>query len=336
MDEFAGRHNIRDKDTLGANDLVGQWFGWQKAPLPGTHWIMETAPEVRSIVSKWLGGRVKGIGLGLPEWDHRLNLWRIAFVNGKENVGEVRVLDGKVVWSSDLNLAERRNGKPAEKPTGKGLNSIVFPVIPSRIILGDARDVLEEFPPDAVQLIFTSPPYFNAKPECFESLDYENYLQLLRDVFQRCHDILSEGRFIVVNTSPVLIKRPNRSTSSKRIPITFDVHSVLNDVGFEFIDDIVWQKPEGAGWNLGRGRRFAADRQPLQYKAVTVTENIIVYRKRTDRLIDWNIRNHPDPSALEASLIADDYEENKYLENSSSSSQNTSMCFPGRASREGN
>ena len=44
--------------------------------------------------------------------------------------------------------------------------------------------------------------------------------------------------------------------------------------------DIIWRKPEGAGWNLGRGRRFAADRQPLQYKPVTVTEYVLVYRKR--------------------------------------------------------
>ena len=46
----------------------------------------------------------------------------------------------------------------------------------------------------------------------------------------------------------------------------------------------------------------------MQYKPVTVTENVIVYRKRTDKLIDWNLRNHPDPAAVKASLIDDDYE----------------------------
>ena len=46
----------------------------------------------------------------------------------------------------------------------------------------------------------------------------------------------------------------------------------------------------------------------MQYKAVTVTENVIVYRKRTDKLIDWNLRNHPDPDAVQKSLIDDDYE----------------------------
>lgn len=36
------------------------------------------------------------------------------------------------------------------------------------------------------------------------------------------------------------------------------------------IDDIVWEKPDGAGGQ--RGKRFAADRNPLAYKPVPVTE----------------------------------------------------------------
>ena len=90
----------------------------------------------------------------------------------------------------------------------------------------------------------------------------------------------------------------------------------MDAIGFEFVDDIIWQKPEGAGWHLGRGRRFAADRQPLQYKPVTVTENVVVYRKRTPHLIDWNLRNHPDQAAVHASLIEDGYERTNILADS--------------------
>jgi DNA modification methylase len=74
------------------------------------------------------------------------------------------------------------------------------------------------------------------------------------------------------------------------------------------MEDIIWLKPEGAGWATGRGRRFAADRNPLQYKAVPVTEYILVYRKSTSKLIDWNIRNHPDRDIVNASKIEDNYE----------------------------
>jgi DNA modification methylase len=78
-------------------------------------------------------------------------------------------------------------------------------------------------------------------------------------------------------------------------------------LGFEFIDDIIWKKPEGAGWNTGRGRRFRADRNPLQYKPVPVTEYFMVYRKATRKLIDWNLRTHHDPALVEASHIEDPY-----------------------------
>ena len=272
---------------------------------------MTTAADVRGVVQDWLAGRLQGIGLGLPEYDDRLEVWRVALVpqqNGRDAVGEVRVAHGQVVFNTDLNLAAKRCEDTQEAPRVSTEKQIAFRPIPSQMVLGNAAEVLAEYPEGSVQLVFTSPPYFNAKPECHESEDYADYLALLRDVFSKCHNTLSEGRFLVVNTSPVLVRRPHRNASSRRIPIPFDLHRVLDEIGFEFVDDIIWEKPEGAGWHLGRGRRFAADRQPLQYKAVTVTEYVMVYRKRTDKLIDWNLRHHPDPGAVKASLIADDYE----------------------------
>ena len=271
----------------------------------------QSATSVRNTVQQWLDHKVDDIGIGLPEFDDRLALWRIPLVSQHdetEPVGEVRVRDGKVVFSTDLNLAKKR-GQSTKKPSrARTTTTISFPPIPSQIVLGDATDVLEDYPPESIQLIFTSPPYFSAKPEYHESENYADYLEMLRSVFMRCHRVLAEGRFLVVNTSPVLIRRPHRNASSRRIPITFDLHGILDELGFEFIDDIFWQKPEEAGWRLGRGSRFAADRQPLQYKPVIVTENIIVYRKRTNKLIDWNLRKHPDQDAIKNSLVEDGYE----------------------------
>ncbi len=275
--------------------------------------------------------RAEGVSIGLPEYDDRLNLWRVPLVplhNGSQSVGEIRVEKDQVVFSTDLRLAQQRCKNTKPKVAVKSTSNIAFAPIQSQIVLGDAADVLSEYPVNSIQLIFTSPPYFNAKPECHESEEYSDYLDLLRDVFTKCHRILSEGRFLVVNTSPVLIRRPNRNSSSRRIPITFDLHKVLDEIGYEFIDDIVWQKPDGAGWNIGRGRRFAADRQPLQYKPVTVTENITVYRKRTDRLLDWNLRNHPNQDAVKKSLIPDGYEKTNIWKIHPSNHKNHPAVFP--------
>jgi DNA modification methylase len=177
-----------------------------------------------------------------------------------------------------------------------------------QIIPGDAEHTLGSLPAGCVDLVFTSPPYFNARPEYSEFATYGDYLGKMRRVVDQCHRLLGEGRFLVVNSAPVLVARASRGASSTRLAIPFDLHRVISDAGFDFIDDIIWAKPEGAGWATSRGRRFAADRNAMQYKTVPVTEYVLVYRKQTERLIDWNIRNHPDQEAVKASKIADGYE----------------------------
>ncbi len=275
------------------------------------------------------------LSLGLPEWDDRQQVWRVALVsddNPSYPVGEIQVNAAGAIYRAPAPaiVAERLHqlGKSHQPRRHGGKSRITFPPIPNKAILGDCRSVLPEFPPDSVQLIFTSPPYFNAKPECAEYVDYPSYLEFLGEVFAACHSVLAEGRFLIVNVSPVLVRRTSRSTASKRLPIPFDLHPVLDRIGFEFIDDIIWRKPEGAGWHLGRGRRFAADRQPLQYKPVTVTENVLVYRKKTDRLIDWNLRNHPHPAAVENSLILGEYDKTNVWDITPSNHKAHPAVFP--------
>ena len=274
---------------------------------------------VRNIVTSWIIDNMSEISdfveCGLPEYDDRLKVWRVTIkpIYGMATLGEIQVDKEitKVVDFTNIQLIVDRLQKETKNKKTSNLNrkNVFIPApIPNKVILGDSIKVLEDFPPDTAQLIVTSPPYYNAKTEYSEYVDYQEYLDFLRKVFIRCHHVLSEGRFIVINVSPVLIKRTSRNSSSKRIPIPFDIHRILDSIGFDFIDDIIWEKPEGAGWNLGRGRRFKADRQPLQYKPVTVTEYVLVYRKRTDKLIDWNIRNHYDRDLVEASKITGDYD----------------------------
>ena len=298
-----------------------------KAGITAKNWIADNLKEFNEILT-----------IGLPEYDDRLNVWRIPLRiknSSNELLGEIKVdLDLTTIREhTDKDLIINRIKKSdfvmAMEGRKKPSRSIFFPTpVPNKIILGDSIKVLEEFPKDAVQLIFTSPPYFNAKPEYSEYLDYQEYLDFLRKVIVRCHAILSEGRFFVINISPILIKRVSRNTSSKRLPLPFDIHKILDSAGFEFIDDIFWVKPEGAGWNLGRGRRFAADRQPLQYKPVPVTEYILVYRKRTDKLIDWNIRKHHNQSLVEESKILGDYDVTNLWHIHPSSSKIHPATFP--------
>lgn len=281
-------------------------------------YLLRTVAEAKEIVLNWLReiNLVNAIKLGLPEVDDRYHIWRIPLCNEqKKTVGEVvidaytteilldkttrtEIIIARLLKQDESKLETRKKTKKEYKLSSLR-NTIGF---------GDCGELLEEMPAESVDLIFTSPPYFNARPEYSEFEEYETYLLKLRQVIRKCHRVLSEGRFFVINISPVLLRRASRNQASKRIAVPFDLHRIFVEEGYDFIDDIIWLKPEGAGWATGRGRRFAADRNPLQYKTVPVTEYVLVYRKHTDLLIDWHIRNHPDQEVVKASKIADGYE----------------------------
>lgn len=282
-------------------------------------YLVTTVAQAKEIVTQWLTEieLCQAISLGLPEVDDRYHVWRVPLCarDGGRKIGEV-VIDAYTTailpekTTKPEMLEARLLKKDGVRSPKKRHNVASYPVSSLRntIGLGDCVDLIEGMPASSIDLIFTSPPYFNARPEYSEYEQYEQYLFKMRQVINRAHRVLSEGRFFVMNTAPVLLRRASRNESSRRIAVPFDLHRIFIEEGFDFIDDIIWVKPEGAGWATGRGRRFAADRNPLQYKAVPVTEYVLVYRKRTDLLIDWHIRNHPDREAVAASKIGDDYE----------------------------
>ncbi len=172
------------------------------------------------------------------------------------------------------------------------------------MVCADVQDVLKVIPDESIHLTFTSPPYYNARDyTIFQS--YNAYLDFLSDIFRETHRITKEGRFFVLNTSPVIVPRISRAHSSKRYAIPYDIHPRLTEMGWEFIDDIVWMKPEYAAKNRNGG--FFQHRKPLGYKANSITESVMVYRKKTDKLIDWNIRQYDDET-IEASKVFGEYE----------------------------
>jgi len=262
----------------------------------------------------------KVVDFGLPEIDDRYHIWRVPLIakaNGAR-LGEVvvdahtsLVLEGKSTHAAVLEsrlLGRDAEANPEHKAPRKPRQPYALSSLRNTIALGDSEQLLQELPAQSVDLVFTSPPYYNARPEYADYITYEEYLLKLRKIIQNAHRVLAEGRFFVMNIAPVLVRRASREEASRRIAVPFDVHALFVQEGYDFMEDIIWEKPSGAGWATGRGRRFAADRNPLQYKAVPVTEYILVYRKHTDKLIDWNIRAHPDPEVVEDSKIGDDYE----------------------------
>jgi len=93
------------------------------------------------------------------------------------------------------------------KEKSKDANHAQSPYFLNNILVhGDVREVLKYVPDESIHLTFTSPPYYNARDYTIYK-SYKEYLQFLVSVFKEVHRITKEGRFFVLNTSPVIIPR---------------------------------------------------------------------------------------------------------------------------------
>ena len=192
------------------------------------------------------------------------------------------------------------------------------------VVHGDVLQVLKSTPDRSIHLTFTSPPYYNAR-EYSKYRSYEEYLNFLEQVFSEVHRVTKEGRFFILNTSPVIMPRAGRKYSSRRYPVPFDIHARLSKIGWEFIDDIVWAKPEKSAKNRVAG--FEMHRKPLAYKPNARTEYLMVYRRKSHKLIDWNLRQYPR-SLVEKSKVHNQFERSNVWNIAPATDRVHSAVFP--------
>ena len=206
----------------------------------------------------------------------------------------------------------------------KNDHPIVDERLKNRVIHSDVRDTLKVVDNNSIHLTFTSPPYYNARDYSIYK-SYSEYLNFLKGVFKEVHRVTKDGRFLIVNTSPIIIPRAGRKYSSTRYPIPYDLHNILTAIGWVFIDDIHWVKPDASVKNRIGG--FTQHRKPLMYKPNGITEQLMVYRKKSNRLLDWNIRCYPE-KIINESLVDDSYERTNIWEIEPVFDKGHSAVFP--------
>ena len=118
------------------------------------------------------------------------------------------------------------------------------------------------------------------------------------DIFSTVRDKMNGGSFLCINVSPVIQARVSRGEKSKRYAIPHNLTTELERVGLEFIDEIIWVKPEGAVKNRGGG--FFRSRKPKAYKPNCVTESILILQRSDSGIIDKHLKSE--------GLVEDGYE----------------------------
>jgi len=115
----------------------------------------------------------------------------------------------------------------------------------ARIIIGDSRKMLE-IEDGSVQLIVTSPPYWSIKNYGTENqIGYgqtlHEYLKDLYRVWKESYRVLEPGRRLVINIGDQFA-RSIVYGRYKIIPLHAEIIAQCEDIGFDYMGSIIWQK----------------------------------------------------------------------------------------------
>lgn len=114
-----------------------------------------------------------------------------------------------------------------------------------KIVIGDSRQ-LNIIPDKSVQLIITSPPYWQLKD--YGSNDqigfndsYENYINNLNMVWKECYRVLSDGCRMCINIGDQFARSVYYGRY-KVIPIRTEIIKFCESLGMDYMGAIIWQK----------------------------------------------------------------------------------------------
>jgi len=107
-----------------------------------------------------------------------------------------------------------------------------------KLIIGDCSN-MKEIKDGTIQLVVTSPPYFNA-PFDYKKLyqSYDHYLEMLSKVAKETYRVMAEGRIVALNIDDMLV-------DGEKFPIVADAIRIFMSAGFRYRDRLIWKKPDG-------------------------------------------------------------------------------------------
>ena len=152
-----------------------------------------------------------------------------------------------------------------------------------KIYCDDAINLTRHVKPGSVDLVITSPPYWfvhkrkrtadykGSRPysELARDLgnieDYAQFMQSLKEIFLRVHQVLKPGKRCIIIVMDIRIQ-------SLFIPFHMDIINMMREIGFTLEDIIIWDR-----------RREYSNLRPLGYPYVFIVnkvhEYILIFRR---------------------------------------------------------
>lgn len=160
----------------------------------------------------------------------------------------------------------------------KTLNDFVKAVdFKTKIIWGDALSALKKLDNESVQLMITSPPYYNARDYSVWA-NINDYFADMTKIIAESYRVLDNHRVFVFNVGDIF-DNDNLKTRSvwgkRRLPLGAYFIRIFEEIGFTFVDDIIWDKGEVQSERHKNGDK----NYPFYQYPMNCYEHILIFHK---------------------------------------------------------
>ena len=147
----------------------------------------------------------------------------------------------------------------------------------TKVIWGDAFNVLEKLDSESVHLMVTSPPYYNARDYSIWA-NITDYFMDMTKIIREAYRVLDNHRVFVFNVGDIF-DNDNLKTRSvwgkRRLPLGAYFIKIFEEVGFTFVDDIIWDKGEVQSERHKNGDK----NYPFYQYPMNCYEHILIFHK---------------------------------------------------------
>ncbi len=153
---------------------------------------------------------------------------------------------------------------------------------------------MHELARESVDLVVTSPPYYNA-PFDYAGMyrDYDEYLGLLSKVADELYRVVRDGRIVCFVIDDMLV-------DGEKLPIVSDATRIMRETGFRYRDRIMWVKPKGYSRISRRSGVVIQHPYPMYFYPDNIQESILIFQKGR---FDYKKVREMDQKILDASRI---------------------------------
>jgi len=162
----------------------------------------------------------------------------------------------------------------------------------ARLYIADARS-MKELSDESIDLVITSPPYWHIKDYGVEGqIGYgqslHEYLKSLYAVFKECYRVLKGGTKLCINIGDQFARSIVYGTY-KVIPIHAEIICMCEEIGFDYMGAIIWQKKTTMNTTGGANIMGSFPYPPNGVVEIDY-EFILIFKKEGKRKVEKSVK----------------------------------------------